>query len=84
VWIGKCARVERETACRMLAPWARHALSMDQQWFMHPLCFTRSCSPPVPEEPKEPVDPAVRAKENWLRIYNKVLDQLQEVRGHFS
>uniref|UniRef100_A0A674NIS1 Unc-13 homolog A n=1 Tax=Takifugu rubripes TaxID=31033 RepID=A0A674NIS1_TAKRU len=25
-------------------------------------------SPPVVEEPKEPVDPAVRAKENWLRI----------------
>lgn len=37
-------------------------------------------SPPVIEEPKEPVDPAVRAKENWLRLYNKVLDQLREVR----
>lgn len=35
-------------------------------------------SPPVPEEPKEPVDPAVRAKDNWLRLYNKVLDQLRE------
>uniref|UniRef100_A0A3Q2DBK2 Unc-13 homolog A n=1 Tax=Cyprinodon variegatus TaxID=28743 RepID=A0A3Q2DBK2_CYPVA len=34
---------------------------------------------PAPEEPKEPVDPAVRAKENWLRLYNKVLDQLREV-----
>lgn len=41
-----------------------------------------SClSPPVVEEPKEPVDPAVRAKENWLRLYNKVLDQLREVRS---
>uniref|UniRef100_A0A3B3CNF8 Unc-13 homolog A n=1 Tax=Oryzias melastigma TaxID=30732 RepID=A0A3B3CNF8_ORYME len=37
--------------------------------------------PPVVEEPKEPVDPAVRAKENWLRIYNKVLDQVREVRA---
>lgn len=37
-------------------------------------------SPPVIEEPKEPVDPAVRAKDNWLRLYNKVLDQLREVR----
>lgn len=35
-------------------------------------------SPPVIEEPKEPVDPAVRAKENWLRLYNKVLEQLRE------
>uniref|UniRef100_A0A8D3DR81 Unc-13 homolog A n=1 Tax=Scophthalmus maximus TaxID=52904 RepID=A0A8D3DR81_SCOMX len=33
------------------------------------------------EEPKEPVDPAVRAKENWLRLYNKVLEQLREVRS---
>ncbi|CAL8345622.1 unnamed protein product [Merluccius merluccius] len=41
-------------------------------------------SPVVPEEPKEPVDPAVRAKENWLRIYNKVLDQLREARGETS
>uniref|UniRef100_A0A8D2ZNT8 Unc-13 homolog A n=1 Tax=Scophthalmus maximus TaxID=52904 RepID=A0A8D2ZNT8_SCOMX len=37
--------------------------------------------PPVIEEPKEPVDPAVRAKENWLRLYNKVLEQLREVRS---
>lgn len=36
-------------------------------------------SPAVVEEPREPVDPAVRAKENWLRLYNKVLDQLREV-----
>lgn len=36
-------------------------------------------SAPVIEEPKEPVDPAVRAKQNWLRLYNKVLDQLREV-----
>ncbi|XP_063076124.1 protein unc-13 homolog A-like [Engraulis encrasicolus] len=36
---------------------------------------------PVVEEPKEPVDPAVRAKENWLRIFNKVRQQLQEERG---
>ncbi|XP_077580024.1 protein unc-13 homolog A [Stigmatopora nigra] len=41
-------------------------------------------SPPVVEEPKEPVDPAVRAKENWLRIYNKVLEQLREARGETS
>ena len=40
-----------------------------------------SFSPPVIEEPKEPVDPAVRAKENWLRLYNKVLEQLREVRS---
>uniref|UniRef100_A0A8C7ZNV0 Unc-13 homolog A n=1 Tax=Oryzias sinensis TaxID=183150 RepID=A0A8C7ZNV0_9TELE len=33
------------------------------------------------DEPKEPVDPAVRAKENWLRLYNKVLDQVREVRA---
>uniref|UniRef100_A0A8D3CNR5 Unc-13 homolog A n=1 Tax=Scophthalmus maximus TaxID=52904 RepID=A0A8D3CNR5_SCOMX len=42
-------------------------------------------SPPytnsIIEEPKEPVDPAVRAKENWLRLYNKVLEQLREVRS---
>ncbi|XP_030629850.1 protein unc-13 homolog A [Chanos chanos] len=38
-------------------------------------------SEPVPEEPKEPVDPAVRAKENWLRLFNKVRQQLQEARG---
>ncbi|XP_061776924.1 protein unc-13 homolog A-like [Nerophis ophidion] len=41
-------------------------------------------SPPVVEEPKEAVDPAVRAKENWLRLYNKVLDQLREARGETS
>uniref|UniRef100_A0A3Q3KBR0 Unc-13 homolog A n=1 Tax=Monopterus albus TaxID=43700 RepID=A0A3Q3KBR0_MONAL len=34
--------------------------------------------PPATEEPKAPVDPAVRAKENWLRLYNKVLVQLHE------
>ncbi|KAJ3594908.1 hypothetical protein NHX12_004213 [Muraenolepis orangiensis] len=39
-------------------------------------------TPPIePEEPKTPVDPAVRAKANWLRIYNRVLDQLREARG---
>lgn len=26
------------------------------------------------------MDPAVRAKDNWLRLYNKVLEQLREVR----
>ncbi|XP_036411747.1 protein unc-13 homolog A [Colossoma macropomum] len=36
---------------------------------------------PVVEEVKEPVDPAVRAKENWLRLFNKVRQQLQEARG---
>uniref|UniRef100_A0A667WES4 Unc-13 homolog A n=1 Tax=Myripristis murdjan TaxID=586833 RepID=A0A667WES4_9TELE len=41
--------------------------------------ISSSCSPVVKEEPKEPVDPAVRAKENWLRLYNKVLEQLREV-----
>ncbi|KAM8839569.1 protein unc-13 homolog A [Synchiropus picturatus] len=41
-------------------------------------------SPPVVEEPKEPVDPAVRAKENWLKLYNKVLDQIREARGETS
>ncbi|XP_016142470.1 protein unc-13 homolog B-like [Sinocyclocheilus grahami] len=35
----------------------------------------------VKEEPKEPVDPAVRAKENWLRLFEKVRRQLQEARG---
>ncbi len=38
------------------------------------------CSEPVKEEPKEPVDPAVRAKQNWLRLFEKVRRQLQEVR----
>jgi len=38
------------------------------------------CSEPVNEEPMEPVDPAVRAKENWLRLFEKVRRQLQEVR----
>uniref|UniRef100_A0A665X1R0 Unc-13 homolog A n=1 Tax=Echeneis naucrates TaxID=173247 RepID=A0A665X1R0_ECHNA len=38
--------------------------------------------PPVVEDQKEPVDPAIRAKENWLRLYNKVLEQLREVRSH--
>lgn len=49
--------------------------------------LNESCSyvsPPVTEEPKEPVDPAVRAKENWLRLYNKVLDQLREVRSQLD
>ncbi|KAJ0011704.1 hypothetical protein NQD34_012679 [Periophthalmus magnuspinnatus] len=41
-------------------------------------------SAPVVEEPKQPVDPAIRAKENWLRLYNKVLDQLREARGETS
>ncbi|XP_017552608.1 protein unc-13 homolog A isoform X1 [Pygocentrus nattereri] len=36
---------------------------------------------PVVEEVKEPVDPALRAKENWLRLFNKVRQQLQEARG---
>uniref|UniRef100_A0AAX7VM59 Unc-13 homolog A n=1 Tax=Astatotilapia calliptera TaxID=8154 RepID=A0AAX7VM59_ASTCA len=40
--------------------------------------------PPVTEEPKEPVDPAVRAKENWHRLYNKVLEQLREVSAPFT
>lgn len=43
-----------------------------------------SFSPPVTEEPKEPVDPAVRAKENWHRLYNKVLEQLREVSAPFT
>lgn len=47
-----------------------------EEWNTIDFCL----SPPVIEEPKEPVDPAVRAKENWLRLYNKVLDQLREVR----
>ncbi|XP_055059750.2 protein unc-13 homolog A isoform X1 [Misgurnus anguillicaudatus] len=38
-------------------------------------------SEPVKEEPKEQVDPAVRAKENWLRLFEKVRHQLQEARG---
>ncbi|XP_067109081.1 protein unc-13 homolog A-like [Osmerus mordax] len=41
-------------------------------------------SAPVDEEPKEPVDPSVRAKENWLRIINKVRQQIQEARGETS
>ncbi|XP_060725544.1 protein unc-13 homolog A [Tachysurus vachellii] len=36
---------------------------------------------PEIKEVKEPVDPAVRAKENWLRLFNKVQQQLQEERG---
>ncbi|KAA0718506.1 Protein unc-13 -like protein A [Triplophysa tibetana] len=32
----------------------------------------------VMEEPKKPVDPAIRAKENWLRLFEKVRQQLQE------
>ncbi|XP_034153579.2 protein unc-13 homolog A [Pangasianodon hypophthalmus] len=36
---------------------------------------------PEVEEVKEPIDPAVRAKENWLRLFNKVRQQLQEERG---
>ncbi|XP_057184330.1 protein unc-13 homolog A isoform X2 [Triplophysa rosa] len=35
----------------------------------------------VMEEPKKPVDPAIRAKENWLRLFEKVRQQLQEARG---
>ncbi|KAM9428776.1 protein unc-13 homolog A-like [Salvelinus alpinus] len=41
-------------------------------------------SPPVDEEPKEPVDPSVRARENWRRIIDKVQQQLQEARGETS
>ncbi|XP_030639866.1 protein unc-13 homolog A [Chanos chanos] len=37
-----------------------------------------------PERPAEPVDPAVRAKANWLRLFNKVQLQLQEARGETS
>uniref|UniRef100_A0A6Q2XTJ5 Unc-13 homolog A n=1 Tax=Esox lucius TaxID=8010 RepID=A0A6Q2XTJ5_ESOLU len=40
------------------------------------------CSPPAEEVPKEPVDPSVRARENWQRIINKVQQQLREVRSH--
>uniref|UniRef100_A0AAY4EVI1 Unc-13 homolog A n=1 Tax=Denticeps clupeoides TaxID=299321 RepID=A0AAY4EVI1_9TELE len=38
----------------------------------------RGISELVIEQPREPVDPAVRAKENWLRLFNKVRQQLQE------
>ncbi|XP_041752580.1 protein unc-13 homolog A-like isoform X2 [Coregonus clupeaformis] len=41
-------------------------------------------SPPVDEEPNEPVDPSVRARENWLRIIDKVQQQLREARGEPS
>uniref|UniRef100_A0AAR2M114 Unc-13 homolog A n=1 Tax=Pygocentrus nattereri TaxID=42514 RepID=A0AAR2M114_PYGNA len=37
--------------------------------------ITKRCQPVV-EEVKEPVDPALRAKENWLRLFNKVRQQL--------
>ncbi|KAL0966413.1 hypothetical protein UPYG_G00295020 [Umbra pygmaea] len=40
-------------------------------------------SPPI-EEHKEPVDPAVRARENWHRVINKVQQQLREARGETS
>uniref|UniRef100_A0A6Q2ZIY9 Unc-13 homolog A n=1 Tax=Esox lucius TaxID=8010 RepID=A0A6Q2ZIY9_ESOLU len=39
-------------------------------------------TPPAEEVPKEPVDPSVRARENWQRIINKVQQQLREVRSH--
>ncbi|XP_052320238.1 protein unc-13 homolog A-like [Oncorhynchus keta] len=41
-------------------------------------------SPPVDEEPKEPVDPSIRARENWRRIIDKVQQQLREARGETS
>uniref|UniRef100_A0A6Q2YQI1 Unc-13 homolog A n=1 Tax=Esox lucius TaxID=8010 RepID=A0A6Q2YQI1_ESOLU len=41
-------------------------------------------SPPAEEVPKEPVDPSVRARENWQRIINKVQQQLREARGETS
>ncbi|XP_036842240.1 protein unc-13 homolog A isoform X2 [Oncorhynchus mykiss] len=41
-------------------------------------------SGPVDEEPKEPVDPSLRARENWLRIINRVQQQLREARGETS
>uniref|UniRef100_A0AAY4EVG4 Unc-13 homolog A n=1 Tax=Denticeps clupeoides TaxID=299321 RepID=A0AAY4EVG4_9TELE len=36
------------------------------------------CEGEEEDQPREPVDPAVRAKENWLRLFNKVRQQLQE------
>uniref|UniRef100_A0A4W5MME7 Unc-13 homolog A n=1 Tax=Hucho hucho TaxID=62062 RepID=A0A4W5MME7_9TELE len=52
-----------------------------QIWSCSQTCYF-PCSPPVDEEPKEPVDPSVRARENWRRIIDKVQQQLREVRYH--
>lgn len=46
---------------------------------MYVLFHLSLCREEIVEEVKEPVDPAVRAKENWLRLFNKVQQQLQEV-----
>ncbi|XP_039550918.1 protein unc-13 homolog A isoform X4 [Pimephales promelas] len=57
-----------------------------------PLLTPATEIPPEPEQEKEappestpklesPVDPAVRAKANWLRLFNRVRLQLQEARG---
>lgn len=67
--------------------WGEEKKRRDSTNFRNGQLMNVSCSylsPPVIEEPKEPVDPAVRAKENWLRLYNKVLDQLREVRSQLA
>ncbi|XP_077082571.1 protein unc-13 homolog A isoform X2 [Siphateles boraxobius] len=57
-----------------------------------PLPTSATEIPPEPEQEREvypestpklepPVDPAVRAKANWLRLFNRVRLQLQEARG---
>uniref|UniRef100_A0A8K9XCH0 Unc-13 homolog A n=1 Tax=Oncorhynchus mykiss TaxID=8022 RepID=A0A8K9XCH0_ONCMY len=51
-----------------------------QTWSCSQSCSC-PCSGPVDEEPKEPVDPSLRARENWLRIINRVQQQLREVRS---
>ncbi|XP_051979511.1 protein unc-13 homolog A isoform X2 [Xyrauchen texanus] len=40
-----------------------------------------SLPPQQPQDLETPVDPAVRAKANWLRLFNRVRLQLQEARG---
>ncbi|XP_067272036.1 protein unc-13 homolog A [Pseudorasbora parva] len=41
----------------------------------------KEASPESPPKLESPVDPAVRAKANWLRLFSRVRLQLQEARG---
>ncbi|KAJ8367459.1 hypothetical protein AAFF_G00317560 [Aldrovandia affinis] len=46
-----------------------------------PRCCPGRSAPEEEEEPQVKVDSAARAKANWLRLFDKVQQQLQEARG---
>ncbi|XP_035490337.2 protein unc-13 homolog A-like isoform X1 [Scophthalmus maximus] len=88
-WLEEETMFEREAMTPPAQPEEKPPMEEEEEQYEEsrpptPLDEMQPESPPVIEEPKEPVDPAVRAKENWLRLYNKVLEQLREARGETS